>query len=74
MSFSRSSYEFKQIWPDKGDWNSLACKPFFANIAKNLNKFDPIKGIETVLLLLEAQQLLEYLNKFDPIKGIETLP
>ena len=49
---------FKQIWPDKGDWN----KPLFANITKtiaaNLNKFDPIKGIETYLLKLDQSSSL----------------
>ena len=39
----------------------------------NLNKFDPIKGIETSLELpLELPQHCLHLNKFDPIKGIET--
>ena len=39
-----------------------------------LNKFDPIKGIETRTLMPEVlEHLLTYLNKFDPIKGIETV-
>ena len=38
----------------------------------NLNKFDPIKGIETAVIL-NSSESLPYLNKFDPIKGIETV-
>ena len=38
----------------------------------NLNKFDPIKGIETIQALLNFNSVHLYLNKFDPIKGIET--
>ena len=38
----------------------------------NLNKFDPIKGIETFFNLDALTLLSQYLNKFDPIKGIET--
>ena len=37
-----------------------------------LNKFDPIKGIETPLTY-KQDLVLFYLNKFDPIKGIETV-
>ena len=39
----------------------------------NLNKFDPIKGIETHLAASSASSAVFDLNKFDPIKGIETL-
>ena len=40
----------------------------------NLNKFDPIKGIETMLIALYSiVPSLSHLNKFDPIKGIETI-
>ena len=37
---------FKQIWPDQGDWNVLRIA-FFSLRSLDLNKFDPIKGIET---------------------------
>ena len=37
----------------------------------NLNKFDPIKGIETDNASISLTNALN-LNKFDPIKGIET--
>ena len=39
----------------------------------NLNKFDPIKGIETIGLRQKLLVGKNVLNKFDPIKGIETL-
>ena len=40
---------------------------------KYLNKFDPIKGIETSAVYVSICVVcLWYLNKFDPIKGIET--
>ena len=39
----------------------------------NLNKFDPIKGIETIGMDILCFTTLD-LNKFDPIKGIETIP
>ena len=39
----------------------------------NLNKFDPIKGIETHYHRRTIFYLRRHLNKFDPIKGIETL-
>ena len=38
----------------------------------NLNKFDPIKGIETIGLRQKLLVGKNVLNKFDPIKGIET--
>ncbi len=38
-----------------------------------LNKFDPIKGIETILVGIAGFKKFLDLNKFDPIKGIETL-
>ena len=37
-----------------------------------LNKFDPIKGIETFDDYIIETSTAWYLNKFDPIKGIET--
>ena len=37
----------------------------------NLNKFDPIKGIETRRPFFANMRNIN-LNKFDPIKGIET--
>ena|GEM_PF-4286158 len=39
----------------------------------HLNKFDPIKGIETIGMDILCFTTLD-LNKFDPIKGIETIP
>ena len=38
----------------------------------NLNKFDPIKGIETSRSSQASSVIFADLNKFDPIKGIET--
>ena len=38
-----------------------------------LNKFDPIKGIETIVVAPTRRYIVKNLNKFDPIKGIETL-
>ena len=38
--------KFEQIWPDLGDWNDKSVIPF-SNCFMDLNKFDPIKGIET---------------------------
>gem|GEM_PF-2867698 len=38
-----------------------------------LNKFDPIKGIETSLPSYSDLSIQDHLNKFDPIKGIETI-
>ena len=43
---------------------------FLQNV--DLNKFDPIKGIETPLNSLDKMPSIYDLNKFDPIKGIET--
>ena len=46
LNFTQLTYlKFKQIWPDQGDWNALL--PFFEAEISYLNKFDPIKGIET---------------------------
>ena len=39
--------KFKQIWPDQGDWNAADASSPQNFTAANLNKFDPIKGIET---------------------------
>ena len=62
---------FKQIWPDQGDWNELAAIVPRASLTY-LNKFDPIKGIETILWDIVQVSGDLNLNKFDPIKGIET--
>ena len=37
-----------------------------------LNKFDPIKGIETNSQISNVTLAATYFYKFDPIKGIET--
>ena len=61
---------FKQIWPDQGDWNLW---PQYYNIHDfDLNKFDPIKGIETSQSSRVTLAAIADLNKFDLIKGIET--
>ena len=44
---------FKQIWPDQGDWNVFAAIVAAASLT-HLNKFDPIKGIETRLWCLDV--------------------
>ena len=64
-------FTFKQIWPDQGDWNFYGYI-VVATTLWHLNKFDPIKGIETPLGTLMYTCSMSDLNKFDPIKGIET--
>ena len=67
-----SSFLFKQIWPDQGDWNLFTAAKASSAFLAHLNKFDPAKGIETLLATTKLLTITFHLNKFDPIKGIET--
>ena len=47
---------FKQIWPDQGDWNYIIVASPCWDIVY-LNKFDPIKGIETFAAIVDKLSL-----------------
>ena len=59
---------FKQIWPDQGDWN-LAATVAAAPLISNLNKFDPIKGIETKHNQILVLKLLQVFKQIWPDQG-----